>query len=130
MLKGMNIEGCKSLLIRDKQFLKQMYTGPNVLKNKRILISASDNEINTLLKYLFYVVNGEILINESNFEALKKQKKLKLLQKTLEKKKDYLLIVNGPRTNKINFIIQLSAVLPNLLFGLFNLEPKLRKNGI
>jgi hypothetical protein len=32
-----NREGMKSLLIRDKGFLRELFEGPNPLKNKRVL---------------------------------------------------------------------------------------------
>lgn len=118
----------KSLLIRDKQFLKNLYDGPNILKNKRILISSNDNEINTLIKYLHFVTNGKIIINQENFREIEKHKKLKLLQTHVESKQQLKLLLNGPRQNKILFLLKLSVILPNLLYGLFNLESKLKQN--
>lgn len=128
----MNVQTFKALLIRDKQFLRQLFTGANVFKNKRILMSATDNELDTLLKYLYCVVNGQILINQSNFDEIKRQKKLSFIQKHLENKETFIDFLNNSRLNKINFIIKLSPILPNLLFGLFNLEPQLHKqeNGV
>lgn len=61
---------------------------------------------------------------------IKKQKKLKFIQTHLESEKDFLALINGPRANKVNFVLKLSSVLPNLMYGLFNLEPKLKQNGI
>lgn len=58
----MDIENFKAILIRDKQILKQLYSGPNVLKNKRILLSATDNELKTILSYLYYVVTEIFLL--------------------------------------------------------------------
>lgn len=82
----MNADTLKSQLLRDKQFLKSLYSGPNVLKNKRILTFSSDSELNTLLKYLYFVVNGHILINRDNFKVIEANKRLRLLQNQLEKK--------------------------------------------
>lgn len=121
----MNKNIIKALLIRDKQFLRSIYDGPNVLKNKRILNASDDAQINTLLKYLYCVTNGLILINAENFKNIPKVK-LNLLQKHLEKKIDYQNLINGPRQNKILFILKLSSALPFLMYGLFNLEQKLK----
>ena len=50
----------KSYLIRDKGFLKELYEGNNPLKNKKVLQSAEDSELNTLIKFLHFLSNGEI----------------------------------------------------------------------
>lgn len=51
-------------MIRDKAFLRDIYSGDNVLKNKRVLNGANDSEINTLIAYIHYTVNGDIKINK------------------------------------------------------------------
>ena len=63
----MNKEQLKSYLIRDKGFLKQLYEGPNPLKNKKVLTCADDSELNTLIKYLHYLSNGEIKMKKECF---------------------------------------------------------------
>lgn len=124
----MNKEILKGLLIRDKQFLRSIYEGPNVLKNKRVLNATDDAQINTLLKYLYCVTNGIIEINESNFMQIKKKKALfNLLQTKLDTKNDLQLLLSGKRIEKLNFILKLSPILPYLMYGLFNLELKLKK---
>ena len=47
-------EQMKSFLIRDKQFLLELYEGENLLKKKRLLTFANDAHLNTLLKFLHY----------------------------------------------------------------------------
>lgn len=117
----MNEEQLKAFLIRDKVFLKQIYNGPNLLKNKTVLLSAEENEINTLLKYLHFVANGKITITKKNFDEIKKAKKLTFLQQKVEKTSNLLKLLNANRKVKIAFILKLSSILPNLLYGLFNL---------
>lgn len=60
-------------MVRDKGFLKDLYTGYNVLKNRRVLNGADDIQLNTIISYLHYLVNGEIKIDKKNFEAIKKK---------------------------------------------------------
>lgn len=122
----MNKSILKSQLVRDKEFLRQIYSGPNLIKNKRVLTSASDNELNTLLRYLFFVTNGDIQINAENFAQIKKMKKISLLHHKLSNKADFQNFINGPRMLKIDFILKLSSALPYLMYGLFNLENKLK----
>lgn len=74
----------KAMLIRDKGFLYSLYEGPNILKNKRILLNASDSQLNTLLRYLHFVASGKIPIKKANFEKIPPSK-LKLIKKQLEK---------------------------------------------
>lgn len=79
----MNDEFLKSLMIRDRGFLYSLYEAPNILKNKRILLNASDTQINTLLRYLHFVANGRIPIKKTNFEKIP-QSKLRIIKKDLE----------------------------------------------
>lgn len=117
----MKQETLKALLIRDKLFLKDLFEGPNPLKNNRILINATDSQLNTLLLYLHFLSTGQIKINKTNFEQLEKLKKITILKAKVEKKATLLILLNGPRADKIMFLKKLSTVMPNLLYGLFNL---------
>ena len=56
----MNQDQTKALLIRDKEFLKQLYDSDNSAKSKRILYFASDSQLNTLTKFLHLTSTGEI----------------------------------------------------------------------
>lgn len=52
-------ENVKSCLIRDKAFLKSLYEG-NLLENRKILSVANDTELDTVLKYLHFLSNGQV----------------------------------------------------------------------
>jgi len=62
----------RSFLIRDKGFLKELYIGVESSKNKRILYFAEDGQLNTLIKYLHFLANGEIEIKKVYLKSLKK----------------------------------------------------------
>jgi hypothetical protein len=79
-------EHFKTYLIRHKGFLKELYEGSNHLAKRHRLQTSDDCELNTLIKYCYFIANGEIKIKSSNFSILKDSKVLKLIVKTVEKK--------------------------------------------
>lgn len=112
-------EQMKSLLIRDKQFLKELYEGENLLKKKRLLMFANEAHLNTLLKFLHFLANGEIKMKKENFEKLSIQK-LNLLKKTVERKRSLNDIISNDRIVKMTFLLKLIPVYSFLLDCLFN----------
>lgn len=118
----MNQNELKLLLVRDKVFLKRLYDGPNYLKNKTVLETAEDNELNTVIKYLHFVSNGKITITKSNFQEILKSKKLNYIRNNVEKESNMIKTLNLSRKKKLNFLLKLATVMPYLLYGLFNLK--------
>lgn len=112
-------EQMKSLLIRDKNFLKQLYEGNNLVQKKRLLTFANEAHINTLLKFLHFLSNGDIKIHKDNFDKLSVQK-LNLLKKNVEHKKKLNELLAADRTVKIHFLLKLTSVFSYLLDCLFN----------
>jgi hypothetical protein len=116
----MNKEQLKSYLIRDKGFLKQLYEGPNPLKNKKVLTCADDSELNTLIKYLHYLSNGEIKMKKECFKVIQESHKLNFLTKGVEKKSKVQSILKSSRSTKLKFLSQLVRIYSSLLYPLFN----------
>ena len=114
----MNREQLKSYLLRDKCFLKQLHQG-NPLEGKKLLQNAEDSELNTLIKFLHFLSNGEIKMKKENFEKVKESNKLKLLTKEVEKKSKVSNILKSPRKDKLKFLNKLLNIYPNLLDCLF-----------
>jgi hypothetical protein len=114
-----NNEQMKNLLLRDKAFLKSLYEGPNPLKNRRVLNSANDSQLNTLLKYLNCVCNGQIKIKKENFELISSAKKVSALKK-IDSKAKLSQILKSDRVIKLTFLTKFSNVYGPLLFILFN----------
>ena len=110
----------KTYLLRDKGFLKELYEGNNPLKNKKVLQTAEDTELNTLIKFLHFLSNGEIKMKKDNFKKVQETKKLSLLIKNVEKKSKVLSLVKGPRKEKLKFLNKLLNVYSFLLDCLFN----------
>ena len=71
----MNKENVKQCLQRDKEFLRELYLSDNLYKVKTILNSASDLKLNTLIKFLHFLSNGEIRIKK---KILKRSNQAKL----------------------------------------------------
>jgi hypothetical protein len=116
----MEKETLKSYLVRDKGFLRELYESPNKMKSNKILNFASDVKLNTLIRFLHFLSNGEIKIKKENFEILQKNKKLLLLKRHVEKKAALARLLKSERVQKLKFLRQLAVVYPALLFCLFN----------
>jgi hypothetical protein len=116
----MDKETLKSFLVRDKSFLRQLYEGQDKMKNNKILNFASDVKLNTLIKFLHFLSNGEIKMKRQNFEILQKNRKVLLLKRYVEKKAQVARLLKSERAEKLKFLRQLSNVYSALLYCLFN----------
>jgi hypothetical protein len=119
---NLNKDILKACLIRDKGFLKELYQEPDFTKNRKTIQTADDSEINTLIKFLHFLSNGEIPMKKNNFEAIKQSKKQALITKTVEKKSRVLVLLKSPRVTKLKFLLQLTKIYSFLLYPLFNRE--------
>lgn len=119
----------KSQLIRDKGFLRALYDGPNPLKNRRLIFAATESQLNTLIRLIYYICNGKITIDALDFQTIKKKKKLALLKKNFENKNQVQDLLYKEMQFKKELLLQLSTIYPNLLATLFIL-PNKGKNGI
>ena len=106
--------------MRDKEFLRELYQVQSRLSNNRILTSASDTKINTLIRFLHFLANGEIRIKKENFELIQGNKKLNLIKRNVEKKAALARLLKSERDTKMKFLKQLSAIYSALLYCLFN----------
>jgi hypothetical protein len=122
-------EQLKSRLVRDKAFLRALYEGPNPLKNRRLIFAAADTQLDTLIKFIFYVCNGKISIDATDFQAIKKKRKLSFLKKNFEDERKVMEILYKEIEFKKDLLLKLSPVYPNLLSTLFVL-PNKESNGI
>ena len=116
----MNKETFKTYLVRDKGFLKELYESDNSSRTIRILNFTNDSKLNTLIKLLHFISNGEIRIKKVNFEIIQNQKKLHLIKKAVEKKAALKRLLSSGRETKIKFLKKLSSVYSALLHSLFN----------
>ena len=75
----------KALLIRDKQWLGELYLSTNLLQSKRILNFATDTKLDTLIRYFHFLSNGAIKIKAASFESVRKSH-ISFIKKQFERK--------------------------------------------
>ena len=115
----MNAESFKPLLVRDKVFLRELYESSGVPNSKRLLLFASDQKLDTLIKFLHFVSNGEIKLKKEHFDVFSKSQ-VTLMKKKFEKKKVVKEFLKDERKVKIAALQKLVPILPHLLYPLFN----------
>jgi hypothetical protein len=115
----MNKDRMKSLLVRDKAFLRELYQNEDFQKKKRVLNKANDTEINTLIWFLHYLSNGEIRMKKIHFEKIASAK-VALIKSKVESKRNLTVLLNNNRSSKLLFLNKLVQFLPYLLYPLFN----------
>jgi hypothetical protein len=115
----MNKDRMKSLLVRDKVFLRELYQGQDFIKKKKLLNVANDSELNTLIWFLHYLSTGEIRMKKSHFDHLD-SRKISLIKKRVESKHNLNILINENRRIKLLFLNKLAAHFPFLLYPLFN----------
>lgn len=118
MTTTLSKEQMKSLLIRDKGFLKQLFEGDNIAKNKRLILYSNDLQLITLLKFLHFLATGQITIKKENFEKLT-PRILKLIKKNVEKQTKLYDLINSDRQLRVKFLLQLCKFYNILLECLF-----------
>jgi len=115
----MNETVLKPLLLRDKEFLRELYQSESASHAKNILNFASDSKVNTLLKFMYMVSNGQIKVKKENFEKLSNNH-LKQLKKHLDSKSALQRLLSSERKTKLQFLNKYNSVFHDLLFTLFN----------
>lgn len=108
-------------LLRDKDWLEELYLANSALRCKRLLLFASDSKLDTLMKYLHYLSNGEITMKKENFDSLQKRH-LSIIKKAFESKQSLNSNLKQEREQKLKVLLKLTPVYQLLLFSLFNLS--------
>jgi len=109
----------KALLVRDKEWLQELYQSESLPNRKRLLVNASDKKIDTLIKFIHLLSNGVIKMHKKNFDEISKQS-ISYLRKTFEKKTALRQILSSERHLKLKKLQKLIQILPLLLYTLFN----------
>jgi hypothetical protein len=107
----------RSIFLRDKRFLLSLYTN-NVAQNKKLISSATQEQLNTVLRILHLIVNNVIKIRLADFDVLRDMKKIKLLQKKIKTKDELIFLLSASETKR-KFIFALAATFSILLKPLF-----------
>jgi hypothetical protein len=115
----MNEERLRTYLIRDKGFLKSLFSEESVTKKKRLLNGARDSQLLTLIYFLHFLSNGEVKMKKEHFQNIEKAK-LSLLKKKIESKKALNAIVSSDRRKKVLLLYKICDRFNELLYPLFN----------
>jgi hypothetical protein len=107
----------RDIFLRDKRFLIDLYTN-NLYQNKKLISSATQQHLNTLLKILHLVANNEIPIQKPEFDVIKKAKKVGLLKKRIKNNKDFLALLEEAEEKRI-FVQRFAGVFKALLKPFF-----------
>jgi hypothetical protein len=108
----------RQILLRDKDFLFQLYKG-NKLQNRNKISGALDIHLNTLCQILHFIMNNTIRVDHNIGEKIKSAKRLPFLKKNFKSQDNFMQIFEGPRENKVKILRQLSSVYCFLLQTLF-----------
>lgn len=109
----------KASMLRDKGFLKKLYNGSGAY-NLKTLQNASDIELSTLIKVLFYITNGEIKIKKQHFDQLMSNNKVHKLRANFESKSRIQTLLKSERLAKLKSLRPLIDSFSILLYPLFN----------
>lgn len=115
----MNAESFKPLLERDKLFLEELYSLQSVASQRQKLSFAADQKLNTLIKLLYFISNGDIKLKKEHFQEIPKRI-INLLHKHFEKKNSLKRILNSERESKVKLLFKVSPAFKFLLYPLFN----------
>lgn len=109
----------KALLIRDKDFLVSLYASKSSAQAKHILAVTSDSKINTLIKFIHFLANGEIKVKKEHFDALTNAH-MKSVKKHFESKASVQRLLSSERQTKFQILTKFCPIFNQLLYTLFN----------
>jgi len=109
----------KSALVRDKEWLESLYSASSLPFRKRILTTASDKKLDTLIRFLHLLSIGDIKMHKKNFDSLGKRY-IAFVKKNFEKKATVQRLLNSERLDKLKKLQKILSVLPYFLYTLFN----------
>lgn len=115
----MSAETFKPYLVRDKVFLEQLYESQSIPNSKRLILFAPDQKLDTLIKLLHLISNGQITMKKEHFNMFQKSQ-LKLIKKNFEGKKSVKEFLKKERKMKVTILQKLSPIMSHLLYPLFN----------
>lgn len=108
----------RDTLLRDKGFLKQLYTNSTYL-NKKLIIGADEHHLDTVIRICHLICNNEIPIFEHEHVILQQKRKLNFLKKKFKHNQDFINILEGTRENKVEVLLNLCNVFSCLFVALF-----------
>ena len=115
----MDIPYLRGEFLQVKGFLNDLYSS-NPRANTTRITFANTKCLNTLIKILHLICNGNITIRKIDHAALSKSRRLKTLRNYFESKKDFVNLLNSSSEEKIKVLKLFVALYKNLLYTMFN----------
>jgi hypothetical protein len=106
----------KSLFLREKEFLRNLYSSED---NAKFIKYGNDKSLNVLIQILHLIASGEIHLRKTDSSALSSAKKLHSLHK-FSSKKYFSSLLNSDREQKVTELKIFLRVYPILLYSFFN----------
>lgn len=117
--KVMNKENLRALMLKHRVFLKQLYSIGTIKSKKSLLLKSNVEQVDTLLNVLFYITQGDIPIQRSNFNLLSKHRVLPVLHNAFITVNKLTKLINSSLKEKTVFLLKFMKFYKVLLQPLF-----------
>ena len=107
----------RQYMVRNRVFLHLLFSDKRNNTSKRLTV-CTNYQANVVLHILHKIVTGDISMKKSDFEALKRTRRLKFLKKVASPK-DLELMLKSPREKKVAFLKQFTSLYSKILKLLF-----------
>ena len=118
----MNKDQMRRYMLRNRVFLHSLYSDSKAERTQR-LNTCTNHQASLLLQILRKIVIGQIAPEPTQFEKLKKSRKLYILNE-LKDRATFSRKLKGPRSEKCNYLKKLNLLFPSLMHYLFYKKDK------
>ncbi len=115
----MNKDNLKKLMLKNKTFLRQLYSSASIKTKKAILLRSNLEQVDTLLNILFYITQGDIPIKKSSYDVLDKHSILEVLHTTFLSLHKLNTLLENSLKQKTVFLLKFIKFYKYLLQSLF-----------
>lgn len=109
----------RQILLKNRDFFHSLFQSNSNAEKRSLLLKSSVEQVDTLIKILFYIVQGEIPLKKSNFEALQKFNKLSVLHEKFNTLKKLNFMLSRDFKQKTSFLLKFTNFYKYLLHNLF-----------
>lgn len=109
----------RQILLNNKDFFHSLIQSKSKAEKKSLLLKSSVEQVDTLIKILFHIVQGEIPLKKANFAVLQKFQKLSTLHTNLNTEKKLNLLLSKNFKDKTIFLLKFTNFYQHLLHSLF-----------
>ena len=107
----------RKYMLKNRVFLHLLFTDKKSNTTQRLSV-CTNYQANVLINILNKIVTGEIPLKKTDFQALKRTRRLKFLKK-VETGSELTKLLRSSRDNKVRYLKQFTTLFPRLLRQLF-----------